>query len=361
MTVTPTTGTALWLRQIAVIASLEWRKSLLSRRGLWVYALAFLPALLFGINSYQVSRTRAAQARIAQSAPNAPAIIESIHTGERLEAAIEKLRANNIPYNRFRRGRLNTYLRVSDGNNSYDLHFREEIYVDKRTRDKQALVESIRGFAGAFQFFYLRLAIFFGCVGIFMNLFRGELLDQSLHYYLLSPVRREVLMLGKYAAGIIATSIIFCSSTALQLFLLLSAHSDKEVADYLAGPGWGHIFAYLGTTVMACVGYGSIFLAAGVILKNPLIPAVVIQFWEGLNWFLPAILQKFSVIYYLQSLCPVVAPVNSDLPDFLKLLIAAAPPIATPIAVLSLLAFSALILFLASFHVRRLEINYGSE
>jgi len=29
-------------------------------------------------------------------------------------------------------------------------------------------------FAGVFQFFYLRLAIFFGCLGMFMYLFRGR-------------------------------------------------------------------------------------------------------------------------------------------------------------------------------------------
>src|SRR3954454_6057214 len=55
------------------------------------------------------------------------------------------------------------------------------------------LGEDAEIFAGIFQFFYLRIAIFFGCVGIFMNLMRGEMLDKSLHYYLLAPVRREFL------------------------------------------------------------------------------------------------------------------------------------------------------------------------
>src|SRR5258708_37505960 len=36
-------------------------------------------------------------------------------------------------------------------------------------------------FAGVFQFFFLRLAVFFGCLGIFLNLFRGEVLDRSRH------------------------------------------------------------------------------------------------------------------------------------------------------------------------------------
>ena len=37
-------------------------------------------------------------------------------------------------------------------------------------------------FAGIFQFFYLRLAIFFGCLGMFMYLFRGEMANRTLHY-----------------------------------------------------------------------------------------------------------------------------------------------------------------------------------
>src|SRR6267142_4231550 len=48
----------------------------------------------------------------------------------------------------------------------------------------------------------LRTVIFFGCAWIFMNLFRGEIVDRSLHYYFLSAVRREVLVVGKYVSVI---------------------------------------------------------------------------------------------------------------------------------------------------------------
>ncbi len=43
----------------------------------------------------------------------------------------------------------------------------------------------------------LRTVVFFGCAWIFMNLFRGDIVDRSLHFYFLSPVRREVLVVGK--------------------------------------------------------------------------------------------------------------------------------------------------------------------
>ena len=72
--------------------------------------------------------------------------------------------------------------------------------------------------------------------------------------------------------------------------------------------------AYLGATVLACIGYGSIFLAAGLLFRNPLIPAAVILVWESINSFLPSLLQKFSVIYYLKSLCPIqIIPESGEL------------------------------------------------
>lgn len=51
----------------------------------------------------------------------------------------------------------------------------------------------------------LRTVVFFGCAWIFMNLFRGEIVDRSLHYYFLSAVRREVLVVGKYFSGLVST------------------------------------------------------------------------------------------------------------------------------------------------------------
>ena len=75
--------------------------------------------------------------------------------------------------------------------------------------------EDRRVFAGVFQFFYLRLAIFFGCLGIFMNLFRGEMLDKTLHFWFLAPAKREVLLAGKYGAGLIASGDFHRRSAAL--------------------------------------------------------------------------------------------------------------------------------------------------
>ena len=215
-------------------------------------------------------------------------------------------------------------------------------------------------FGMTFQFFYVRLAIFFGCVGIFMNLFRGEMLDRSLHYYFLAPIRREVLLAGKFLAGMVATCSIFVTSTLLQFVGMYMHYRWTVIQDYLTnGVGTSHLAAYLGVTVLAAIGYGSIFLAAGVMFRNPLIPAGVILVWESISSFLPALLQKFSVIYYLKSLCPIQADPRAG--AFFSVLSVNADPMPAYIAVPGLLLLAAAVLVIASFQVRRVEINYATE
>src|SRR2546422_8327713 len=47
-----------------------------------------------------------------------------------------------------------------------------------------------KDFAIIYNALILRTVIFFGCAWIFMNLFRGEIVDRSLHYYFLSALRQ---------------------------------------------------------------------------------------------------------------------------------------------------------------------------
>jgi hypothetical protein len=94
-----------------------------------------------------------------------------------------------------------------DGQRKADLDFTNGVLQEKHVRRSRDFEQDRRIFAVIFQFFYLRLAIFFGCLGIFMNLFRGEMLDKTLHFWFLMPVRREVLLAGKYIAGLTAATV----------------------------------------------------------------------------------------------------------------------------------------------------------
>src|SRR5450432_2908002 len=102
-------------------------------------------------------------------------------------------------------------------------------------------------FASVFQLLDLRVVVFFGCLGIFMNLFRGEVLDRSLHYYFLAPIRRDVLMVGKFLAGLLATCVIFMTSELLQIVAFIGQFSPSARDIYLfQNHGLAQGAAYLG-------------------------------------------------------------------------------------------------------------------
>jgi ABC-type transport system involved in multi-copper enzyme maturation permease subunit len=200
----------------------------------------------------------------------------------------------------------------------------------------------------------LRTVIFFGCAWIFMNLFRGDIIDRSLHFYFLSPVRREVLVVGKYVSGLATSIVLFGATTIVSMLLLYFPHFYSESSRYfLDGAGLGQLLTYAGITMLACVGYGAFFLVVGLFFRNPIIPAIVLYGWEWLNFLLPPLLKKISVIHYLNSLAPV--PVYEG--PF------AVPALPTPawIAVPSLIIVTALVLIVASYRIRHMEIRYGSD
>jgi hypothetical protein len=216
-------------------------------------------------------------------------------------------------------------------------------------------------FAGIFQYFYLRLAVFFGCLGIFMYLFRGEMSNRTLHFWLLAPARREVLLAGKYAAGLMAAATIFGLGALLMFAAMIWPHDAVEIQSYWNAGGMSHVFWYVAAAVLGCVGYGSVFLAVGLYIRNPIIPAAVLLAWEGAAGILPHALQKMSILYYVQSLCPVPPPMDDDAPMLIRLLAAPAAPASRPGAILGLLLVTAFVLFIASLAVRRMQISYGAE
>jgi hypothetical protein len=356
----------LWCTQVLAIVRLEMKKTFFSRRGLWVYLLAFAPLLLFVVHSIEVAHRQDQLRRIARRHPISSTDLSAIQGGMTYDEITQKL---GEPYFQRRwHGRdehnertEQSHCRYTDGKIDVYLSFENGKLTSVHRSEFDTLAQVSRIFASVFQSYYLRLAVFFGCVGIFVNLFRGEMLDKSLHFYLLTPVRREILMAGKYAAGLLATTVIFTSSTALQWWALLWQFDHATVADFLAATGWGQFSWYLAVTALACVGYGSVFLAVGLLFRNPIIPIAVVLLWEGVNPFLPAALKKISMIYYLQSLCPEAAAPGQDMPGLVHLLIAPVQPATKSVAVLSIVILTCAVLVVAARLSRRMEINYSTE
>lgn len=211
--------------------------------------------------------------------------------------------------------------------------------------------------AGLFQIFFLRPAVFFGCVGIFTYLFRGEVLEKSLHFYFLAPVRRSVLIAGKYAAGLITSSFFFCGSIALTFWGMYLHYPAHERALFLSTAGYGQLAAYVAITALACMAYGAVFLYLGIRYRNAIVPAVTLLAWESINLFLPAWLRKFSVLYYLRSM----VPVDLGLKEGGAVIGAVVEPVPAWVAVPALLGITAAMLVLSVRRLDRTEISYSSD
>ncbi len=209
-----------------------------------------------------------------------------------------------------------------------------------------------------FSIFYnsmiLRTVVFFGCAWIFMNLFRGEIVDRSLHYYFLSSVRREVLVAGKYISGVLTSIVLFVTVTVASMLIIFFSHYYTTSSRFFfEGPGLGHLFWYVTITVLACIGYGAFFLVVGLFFRNPIIPALVLYGWEWINFLLPPLLKKISVIHYLNSLVPV--PISEG--PFAVV----AEPTPAWISIPGLIIVTVLVLFAAGTRIRKMEVRYGSD
>lgn len=267
----------LWTTQLSTIVRAELKKNFFTRRGSWIYLLAF-----------------------------APVVITAIY------AAVNR-----------------------------QTHLQHDTVV----------------IAAIFQFYYLRLAIFFGCMGIFTRLIRGEMIERSLHFYLLAPVRREVLVLGKFVAGTITAVGCFGAAIFSSTALMYAGNGPAGVEYLFDGAGKGQLVSYLGITLLACVGYGALFLALSMVFRNPIVPGIVVLGWEAINPILPAAMQKLSVVFYLRHLMPVNVPAEG----FFALLTVVAEPVPTWVAVAGVIVLSALVLLYACLRSRRLEINYTTD
>ena len=271
----------LYGSQVSILVRNEVRRNLFTRRRIWIYLLALVPALLI--------------------------LIDDIFGRSSIDSA----------------------------------------QIEYKT---QVLAEII-------QLYYFRLGIFFACMAIFTWLFRGEMVERTLHYQFLVPVKREVLVVGKFLAGAVVAIALFETAVLACFGLMYSRFGSAGKAYVFDGPGLGQLGSYLLVTALACLGYGAVFLALSLLFKNPIIPGVVIMGWEAIAPIFPAWAQLLSVTFYLKHLCPVNLPVTGPLAIFTIV----AEPAPASVAILGLVCLTIAILVLSCFLIHRMEITYTAE
>ena len=211
--------------------------------------------------------------------------------------------------------------------------------------------------AGIIQLYYFRLGIFFACMAIFTWLVRGEMVEKTLHYQFLSPVRREVLVVGKFLAGAIISIVLFETAVIACFYFMYSRFGSAGRSYMLDGPGLGQLGSYLVATTLACLGYGAVFLALSLLFKNPIVPGVVLMGWETIAPIFPSWAQRLSVTFYLKNLCPVTLPIQGPMAIFTVV----AEPVSPFSAVFGLFCLTIAVLVLSCLLIHRLEIAYTTE
>jgi ABC-type transport system involved in multi-copper enzyme maturation permease subunit len=260
---------------------------------------------------------------------------------------------NELRRNLFTRRRIGIYLLAL----APALIILAHAIFDTGPRGVAQLDEDTQVLAGIIQLYYFRLGIFFACMAIFTWLFRGEMVEKTLHYQFLVPVRREVLVVGKFLGGVVVAVALFETAVVACFFFMYARFGSAGKAYVFDGPGLGQLGSYLLVTALACLGYGAVFLALSQLFKNPIVPGVLILGWETIAPIFPGWAQRLSVTFYLKHLCPVNLPVTGPLAIFTVV----AEPVSPFIAVLGLLCLTIAILVLSCYLIHRMEITYTTE
>lgn len=140
------------------------------------------------------------------------------------------------------------------------------------------------------------LGVFYGA-----SLIADEVEDKTITYLFTRPIPRGAVLIGKYLAYLVCTSLVVLPSVMIVYFLLVP---------FAAVPAsFGALLKDLGILALGLSAYGAVFALIGVVLKRPLVIGLVFALgWEQVAMLAPGYLKRFTVAYYLQALVPHAMP-----------------------------------------------------
>jgi ABC-type Na+ efflux pump permease subunit len=185
------------------------------------------------------------------------------------------------------------------------------------------------------------LGVFYGTA-----LIADEVEDKTITYLFTRPIRRGAVLVGKYLAYLVCTTLVVLPSIMIVYFLLVPF--SEIPASFML------LLVDLGLLALGMAAYGAVFALVGAMMKRPLVVGLVFAFgWEQLAMLMPGYLRRFTLAYYLQSLVPHAMPADSGVSSILQSVFSETPTAATSLFVLS--AATALALYLAARTVERRE------
>jgi ABC-type transport system involved in multi-copper enzyme maturation permease subunit len=140
------------------------------------------------------------------------------------------------------------------------------------------------------------LGVFYGT-----SLIADEVEDKTITYLFTRPIQRGAVLLGKYVAYLVCTTLVVLPSVMIVYFMLVSFAEVPAT--------FGSLVKDLGILAVGLAVYGALFALIGTLLKRPLVIGLVFAFgWEQAALLMPGYLKRFTIAYYVQALVPHAMP-----------------------------------------------------
>jgi ABC-type transport system involved in multi-copper enzyme maturation permease subunit len=161
---------------------------------------------------------------------------------------------------------------------------------------------------------YLRFII--PVLGVFYgtSLIADEVDDKTITYLFTRPIPRAAVLVGKYLAYLICTTLLVLPSVVIVYFLVVPLNGSSIGAEFPS------LAKDLGMLSVGLAAYGAVFAFVGARIKHPLVTGLVFALgWEPAVLLIPGYVKRLTVIYYLQALVPHAMPQESAASALLQL------------------------------------------
>lgn len=184
------------------------------------------------------------------------------------------------------------------------------------------------------------LGVFYGTA-----LMADEVEDKTITYLFTRPIPRGAVLVGKYLAYLVCTTLVVLPSVMLVYFLLVPfAELPKTFISLVTD---------MSLLALGLAVYGGVFAFVGAYFKRPLVIGLIFAFgWEQVTMALPGYLKQFTIAYYLQALVPHAMP-SDGVASLLQGMFRETPPAAVCLAWLA--GYLVVFLYLATQVVEKKE------
>jgi ABC-type transport system involved in multi-copper enzyme maturation permease subunit len=145
------------------------------------------------------------------------------------------------------------------------------------------------------------LGVFYGT-----SLIADEVDDKTITYLFTRPIPRSAVLLGKYFAYLVCTTLLVLPSVMIVFFLIVPTGGGS------VGAAFPSLLTDFGMLAIGLAAYGAVFALVGTRVKRPLIVGLVFAFgWEPAVLLFPGYLKRVTVAYYMQALVTHEMPQDS--------------------------------------------------